>query len=156
MFHDIWVSLIQFLQICSQESCLQMCSAFHTSKARVYQIPPHSLHNSILFQPGKWGIIFQFPPLRWWEVLCHPTGMCKPSIPPTILHPAACKLWGVPRLQIIKIITPSVFYLAFFWLHFTFPVTFLILVYFRKKQPRAQHGPYLPLFIGDEQSSEWT
>lgn len=58
------------------------------------------------------GLFSNSLPLRWWEVLCHPTGMCKPSIP-HVLHPAACKLLGVPSLQIIKIITLSPLYLAF-------------------------------------------
>lgn len=49
-----------------------------------------------LFQLGKWGIFFPIPPsphpLHWWEIWCHPTGMCNPSIPPTLLHPGACKV----------------------------------------------------------------
>lgn len=76
------------------------------------------------------GLFSNSLPLRWWEVLCHPTGMCKPSIPPTLLHPEACTLLRAPSLQIKKHVTSPCYLVS---LCAPSDILNSCLIYFRKK-----------------------
>lgn len=61
--------------------------------------PPHSPF-FVYFNLEDEGLFSNHLQLRWWEVLCHATGMCNPSNPPTLLHPGSCKPLGIPSPQI--------------------------------------------------------
>lgn len=51
---------------------------------------------TIYFNLESEGLFSKSLSLRRWEVLCHPSGMCNSSIPPTLLHPGAGKPLGIP------------------------------------------------------------
>ncbi len=59
-------------------------------------------YNRIYFNLENEGLFSNSLPLHRWEVWCHPAGMCNPSIPPTLLHPGACKPLGIPSSLIKK------------------------------------------------------